>query len=100
MHGIEVLRYSRCRQKYDGSTATNAMSYPIRPLLEYCLYHIQTVMPRASSSSPLRIAIVGAGLGGLAAAVSFRRQGHHVEVGNISQLFRCLICISHAYTDL
>ncbi|KAJ7661965.1 FAD/NAD(P)-binding domain-containing protein [Mycena polygramma] len=29
---------------------------------------------------PLRIAVVGAGLGGLAAAVSLRRQGHRVEV--------------------
>ncbi|KAJ6485323.1 FAD/NAD(P)-binding domain-containing protein [Mycena vitilis] len=31
-------------------------------------------------SQPLRIVVVGAGLGGLAAAVSFRRQGHRVEV--------------------
>ncbi|KAJ6540993.1 FAD/NAD(P)-binding domain-containing protein [Mycena vulgaris] len=29
---------------------------------------------------PLRISIVGAGLGGLAAAVSLRRQGHQVEI--------------------
>ncbi|KAJ7257814.1 FAD/NAD(P)-binding domain-containing protein [Mycena rebaudengoi] len=45
-------------------------------------------MPRASSSSPLRIAIVGAGLGGLAAAVSFRRQGHHVEIFESSLMNR------------
>ncbi|KAJ6620496.1 FAD/NAD(P)-binding domain-containing protein [Mycena sp. CBHHK59/15] len=29
---------------------------------------------------PLRIFIVGAGLGGLAAAISLRKQGHHVEI--------------------
>ncbi|KAJ7228373.1 FAD/NAD(P)-binding domain-containing protein [Mycena pura] len=34
----------------------------------------------AEESPPLRIFVVGAGLGGLAAAVSLRRQGHHVEV--------------------
>ncbi|KAJ6468797.1 FAD/NAD(P)-binding domain-containing protein [Mycena sanguinolenta] len=33
-----------------------------------------------SASPPLRILIVGAGLCGLAAAASFRRQGHHVDI--------------------
>ena len=37
----------------------------------------------AEESPPLRIFVVGAGLGGLAAAVSLRRQGHHVEVCNL-----------------
>lgn len=30
--------------------------------------------------SPLKIAIVGAGLGGLSAAIALRRQGHEVKV--------------------
>ncbi|CAI7660361.1 unnamed protein product [Penicillium bialowiezense] len=34
----------------------------------------------ARTDSPLQIAIIGAGLGGLAAAVSLRRQGHSVTV--------------------
>ncbi|KAJ7087164.1 FAD/NAD(P)-binding domain-containing protein [Mycena epipterygia] len=33
-----------------------------------------------SAAEPLRVIVVGAGLGGLAAAVSFRRQGHRVEI--------------------
>lgn len=32
------------------------------------------------TDSPLQVAIIGAGLGGLAAAVSLRRQGHQVTV--------------------
>lgn len=32
------------------------------------------------TDSPLQVAIIGAGLGGLAAAVSLRRQGHLVTV--------------------
>lgn len=32
------------------------------------------------TDSPLQVAIIGAGLGGLAAAVSLRRQGHNVTV--------------------
>jgi salicylate hydroxylase len=32
------------------------------------------------TDSPLQVAIIGAGLGGLAAAVSLRRQGHAVTV--------------------
>ncbi|KAJ6527781.1 FAD/NAD(P)-binding domain-containing protein [Mycena capillaripes] len=34
----------------------------------------------AAAPPPLRIFVVGAGLGGLAAAVSLRRQGHRVEI--------------------
>jgi monoamine oxidase len=30
----------------------------------------------------LKILIVGAGIGGLTAAIGLRRQGHHVEVSN------------------
>lgn len=30
---------------------------------------------------PLKIIIVGAGLGGLGAAIALTRAGHHVEVG-------------------
>lgn len=33
----------------------------------------------------LRIAIVGAGIGGLTAAVGLRRQGHHVDVSPSSE---------------
>ncbi|KAJ7614784.1 hypothetical protein FB45DRAFT_936058 [Roridomyces roridus] len=41
-----------------------------------------------SQQEPLRIFIVGAGLGGLAAAVSLRRQGHRVEIFETSQMKR------------
>lgn len=34
----------------------------------------------AEKPRPLRVIIVGAGLGGLAAAVALRRQGHDVQV--------------------
>jgi NADPH-dependent 2,4-dienoyl-CoA reductase/sulfur reductase-like enzyme len=37
------------------------------------------IMPELALD-PLRVSIVGAGLGGLAAAVSLRRQGHQVQV--------------------
>lgn len=33
-----------------------------------------------TSSSRLRVVVVGAGLGGLTAAITFARQGHHVEI--------------------
>ncbi|KAJ7459403.1 FAD/NAD(P)-binding domain-containing protein [Mycena galericulata] len=39
-----------------------------------------------SATTPLRIFIVGAGLGGLAAAVALRRQGHQVEIFESSQM--------------
>ncbi|KAJ7857030.1 FAD/NAD(P)-binding domain-containing protein [Mycena leptocephala] len=41
-----------------------------------------------SAPSPLRIFIVGAGLGGLAAAVSLRKQGHRVEIFESSLMNR------------
>ncbi|KAF7344057.1 FAD/NAD(P)-binding domain-containing protein [Mycena venus] len=41
-----------------------------------------------SERSPLRIFVVGAGLGGLAAAVSLRRQGHRVEIFESSLMKR------------
>jgi monoamine oxidase len=31
--------------------------------------------------APLNVAIVGAGIAGLTAAISLRRQGHHVQAG-------------------
>jgi uncharacterized protein with NAD-binding domain and iron-sulfur cluster len=52
-----------------------------------------------ASPSPLRIAIVGAGLGGLAAAVSLRRQGHNVDVSRPLQFARGLVSSSKP-TDL
>lgn len=39
----------------------------------------ETTMP-SRTDSPLQIAIIGAGLGGLGAAVALRRQGHSVTV--------------------
>lgn len=39
-----------------------------------------TVIMPSRTDSPLQVAIIGAGLGGLAAAVSLRRQGHAVTV--------------------
>ncbi|KAJ7613987.1 FAD/NAD(P)-binding domain-containing protein [Roridomyces roridus] len=42
--------------------------------------------PPHSSSSPLQIAIVGAGPGGLAAALALRRSGHHVQIFEASQI--------------
>ncbi|EMD91234.1 hypothetical protein COCC4DRAFT_45853 [Bipolaris maydis ATCC 48331] len=34
----------------------------------------------ATSSFPLRISIIGAGIGGLTAAIALRKQGHHVQI--------------------
>lgn len=34
----------------------------------------------STSADPLNVAVIGAGLGGLAAALSLRRQGHNVTV--------------------
>ncbi|KAJ7212862.1 FAD/NAD(P)-binding domain-containing protein [Mycena haematopus] len=38
------------------------------------------------SPRPLNVAIVGAGIGGLAAAVSLRRNGHHIRIFESSQI--------------
>ncbi|KAK7063529.1 FAD/NAD(P)-binding domain-containing protein [Favolaschia claudopus] len=38
-----------------------------------------------SSSVPLNISIVGAGIGGLAAAIALRRNGHHVKIFEASE---------------
>lgn len=32
-------------------------------------------------NSSLKVLVVGAGIGGLAAAIALRHQGHHIEVG-------------------
>ncbi|KAM0346679.1 hypothetical protein ACHAPU_005392 [Fusarium lateritium] len=45
-------------------------------------------MAQSSDSKPLNILIVGAGIGGLTAALGLRQQGHHVTVFERSQLAR------------
>lgn len=37
-------------------------------------------MAERNEDSGLRVLIVGAGIGGLTAAIALRQQGHHVEV--------------------
>lgn len=39
---------------------------------------------------PLKVVIVGAGLGGLAAAIAFTRAGHDVEVSHFRRNFQAL----------
>ncbi|KAJ7179750.1 FAD/NAD(P)-binding domain-containing protein [Mycena filopes] len=41
--------------------------------------------PTGESRRPLNVVIVGAGIGGLAAAISLRRNGHHVRIFETSQ---------------
>ena len=48
----------------------------------------------ADESTPLKVLIVGGGIGGLAAAISIRRQGHHVEVR-----LRTIIKLSSLFND-
>ncbi|KAM0440607.1 hypothetical protein ACHAQK_005579 [Fusarium lateritium] len=45
-------------------------------------------MAQDSSSTPLNILVVGAGIGGLSAALGLRQQGHHVTLFERSQLAR------------
>jgi salicylate hydroxylase len=48
-------------------------------------------MASSNNSSPLNISIVGAGIGGLTAAIALRRNGHNVQV----YLFTAMVAIVH-----
>ena len=39
-------------------------------------------MEQPGSTVPLKISIIGAGIGGLTASIALRRQGHDVQVGS------------------
>lgn len=46
-----------------------------------------------TSDEGLRILIVGAGIGGLTAAIALRQQGHHVEVSDFVVLVAAVPCL-------
>ena len=41
---------------------------------------MSTTAGQNTSSQPLKVLVVGAGIAGLATAIALRREGHHVEV--------------------
>ena len=47
---------------------------------ELDLEMMETTTDQSSTSSPLKVLIVGAGIAGLATAIALRREGHNVEV--------------------
>lgn len=53
------------------------------------LVHILITLLSWNLTMPLKVIIVGAGLGGLAAAIAFTRAGHDVEVRNHNSISQC-----------
>ena len=87
IHQLTRSILSSTRDKQDSNIGKEGPRTTTRIHADWQYLENQTRYPDFLSIMPLKVIVVGAGIGGLCAALSLRQAGHHVEVNSSRELF-------------